>query len=672
MTRIIPLSLIAVASLYAAEVELAPISVESTIITEVAQNAQTSADLAQALSAKVPSIDMNRRSGIANDIYIRGQKRDNISVEVDGTKVCGACVNRMDPPTSHILASQIDEVEVIEGPYDVTNFGTMSGGVKIKTKAPTQATHGEINLGLGAWGYDKIGATVSGGNEIVRLLISASRETSGQYKDGDGNTMADQVDNYALTNPSVLNGTRYQPAYRDMDAYEKKSLMAKAYITTAQNQELRLGYTANKSDDVLYPNSKMDAIYDDSNIYSVEYNVNYLSDVYRNLNLQYYYSDVDHPMGTDYRMSSTSMPVKTNHLKTTMQGVKLKNSLQLGSHEVLVGLDGSKRTWDGSYYNNGVIQAPSATKTTHSIDDAVTENIAIFAKLDNTYGDFSVTLGARYDSTEITSEDPNQQSNDYTAFNANIFTSYALNKDNRIFLGFGQASRVPDARELYFKQNTPTPSIKVTGTDNLEQTTNREIDLGYETKSEMFKFKVKAFYSMLEDYIYYQKNLPNNNFVNLDATVYGAEVSASIYATDDITIDMGASYKVGTKDDVITGQDEDLADMAPLRGNIAINYEYMNNSVATLDVQASDKWTDIDSVNGEQELDAWTVVNLKAKHSFNKNIDFTIGMNNILNETYAVSNTYADLILLTAGGTSDVMLMNEPGRYFYTNLDFKF
>ncbi len=47
---------------------------------------------------------------------------------------------------------------------------------------------------------------------------------------------------------------------------------------------------------------------------------------------------------------------------------------------------------------------------------------------------------------------------------------------------------------------------------------------------------------------------------------------------------------------------KDLADMAPLRGNIAVNYEYMNNSMATLEVQASDKWSAIDEDNGEQVL----------------------------------------------------------------------
>lgn len=676
MKRIIPLSLIAVASLYAAEVQLDTIGVESTVITEVAENAQTSADLAQALSAKVPSIDMSRRSGIANDIYIRGQKRDNISVEVDGTKVCGACVNRMDPPTSHILASQIDEIEVIEGPYDVTNFGTMSGGVKITTKQPTEKLQGQLNLGLGSWGYKKVGITGSGGNDIVRVLISGSYETSDQYKDGNGDTMADQVDNYVAANPNLITGgtppgimdPRFKPEDRDMSAYSKKSIMAKAYVTTFENQELRLSVTANRSDDVLYPNSKMDAIYDDSNIYSVEYNIDNISDIYKNVNLQYYYSDVDHPMATSYRMSSTASPVAdvTNHLTTSMQGVKLKNTLQLGSHEVLVGLDGSKRTWDGDYYRT-LSGAPLPAGNSKSIDDSETTNMAVFAKLDKSYGNLNVTLGARFDSSEITHA--TLQSNDYTAFSANVFTSYALNKENRIFLGFGQASRIPDARELYFTGSAGN----LMGTPDLDQTTNQEVDLGYEMNNDTFKFKVKAFYSMLKDYIYIKKGVPTNAFQNIDATIYGAELSASVYATDDITIDMGASYKVGEKDEALAGQtDKDLADIAPLRGNIAMNYEYMNNSVATLEVQASDKWDAIDSNNGEQELDAWAIVNAKVKHAVNKQFDFTVGVNNISDKTYASSNTYADLILLTAGGTSDVMLMNEPGRYFYTNLDFKF
>ncbi|MEK6658307.1 MAG: TonB-dependent receptor [Campylobacterota bacterium] len=651
--KIIPLSLVAIGVLSASEVKLPEVSVESTLITEVSKNAQVSADLAQALSSSVPSIDMNRRSGIANDIYIRGQKRDNISVEVDGTKVCGACVNRMDPPVSHILASQIDEVKVIEGPYDVETFGTMSGGLKITTKKPTKDLSGELTFGVGSWNYTKIGATLSGGNDTVRVLVSGSSESSDQYKDGDGHTLAQQT---KLKAPLA---NQYQTQYENMNAYEKKSIMAKAFITTADNQELRLSVTKNKSDDVLYASSQMDAAYDNSNIYSIEYDIKDISDIYKNINMQYYYSDVDHPMDTRYRNNGAAN-FSTNHLRTTMQGAKLKNSFDLVGYKLLVGLDGSKRTWGGEKYMTNAttfVQAPSTVSLTHT----ETLNSAVFAKLERSFGSFNVEVGSRFDSTEIKPDDVTKRSRDYDALNANILTTYNLDKENKIFLGFGKASRVPDARELYIIN----PQA---GNQNLDQTTNKEVDLGYELNNNLMKFKVKTFYSMLDDYIYYNKTA--NTFNNIDATIYGAELSASIYATDKITVDMGASYKVGEKDNVASGVDKDLADMAPLRGTLALNYEYMHNSVATVEAQASGKWSDYDSNSGEQKLDSWAILNMKVKHEVSKNFDFALGVNNLFDKTYAASNTYADLILLSAG--ANTMLLNEPGRYVYTNLTFKF
>ena len=670
MKRIIPLSLIAITSIYAAEVELAPIDVQSTVITEVAENAQTSVDLAQALNNSVPSIDMSRRSAIANDIFIRGQKRDNISVEVDGTKVCGACPNRMDPPTSHILASQIDEVEIIEGPYDIETFGTMSGGLKIKTKKPTKELKGELNLGLGQWGYNKVGASVSGGNDYIRVLVSGTYETSDQYEDGNGDTLAEQTKNKAPM------GNQYQEKYEDMSAYTKKSVMAKAFVNLTQDQELRLSYTANRSDDILYPNAPMDALYDDSNIYSVEYNVKDLTDSYRNLNIQYYKSDVDHPMGTDYRMAptltnpdtNTTYPRMKNWLTTDMQGLKIKNTFDISTYELTVGLDGSERKWDGHYEWNDMPAMKMFPNGLKSIDDAVTTNMSVFAKLDKSYGAFEFSMGARFDSTEIENGNPDLDTNDYTGINANLMTTYNFSKEHKMFVGIGQANRVPDGRELYFTGSKGN----MVGTPDLDQVTNQEIDLGYEIHSAMFKFKAKAFYSMLSNYIYIQKGVSTNAFQNIDATIYGTELSASFYLSDDITFDSGLSYKRGEKDEALEGQtDKDLADIAPLRANMALNYEYMNNSVATIEMMVSEDWTNIDSDNGEQELAGWGIVNLKAKHAFSKMFDLTLGVNNVGDKTYAQSNTYADLTLITSG-TGDVMLLNEPGRYFYTNLDIKF
>ncbi len=655
MNKIIPLSLITLSLLNANEITLDAIDVESTYVSEVSQKAQTSADLADALSKNVQSIDMNRRSGIANDIYIRGQKRDNISIEVDGTKVCGACPNRMDPPSSHILASQIDDIEVIEGPYDVETFGTMSGGVKVTTKKPSQDFKGELNLGFGSWDYKKFGLTLSGGNDIVRVLVSASHENAGQYEDGDGKTMVEQAQ---------AGDKDYIAGNEELDAYTKKSIMTKAFITITDDQELRLSYTGNQSDNVLYPNTPMDALYDDSNIYNIEYNIDNISGIYKNLNIQYYKSNVDHPMDNAFRVTGAAV-VMTHHLTTEMEGLKLKNNFEIYGQNILLGLDSSERMWDGTYYKNG-----AGFDERKSINNAITKNKAIFTKLEKTYGDVDLKVGARYDSTKI-SENSAAQDNKYSALNANIFASYNLSKQNKVFFGVGQAYRVPDARELYYRNYTGAGLGDEYGNPDLKQTKNQEIDLGYEMQSGMVDFKIKTFYSDLTDYIYYNSSATTNKFTNIDAKVYGAELSASYYATDAITVDMGASYKKGKKDNALANQnDTDLADIAPLRGNIEVTYEYMPNSTLSAEIQASDKWTSYDEDNGEQQLSGWAIMNLKAKHAVNKGFDLTIGVNNLFDKTYAQSNTYSDITLVA--GATETLLMNEPGRYIYTNLDFRF
>ena len=56
-----------------------------------------------------------------------------------------------------------------------------------------------------------------------------------------------------------------------MKAYEKQSLMVKTVVNIADNQELELSLTKNESDNILYPSSPMDAVYDDSNLYTLSY-----------------------------------------------------------------------------------------------------------------------------------------------------------------------------------------------------------------------------------------------------------------------------------------------------------------------------------------------------------------------------------------------------------------
>ena len=53
--------------------------------------------LGEALFKQSPSVSLVRRSGVANDIIVRGQKKDNINVTIDGVKVYGACPEQNGP-----------------------------------------------------------------------------------------------------------------------------------------------------------------------------------------------------------------------------------------------------------------------------------------------------------------------------------------------------------------------------------------------------------------------------------------------------------------------------------------------------------------------------------------------------------------------------------------------
>ena len=57
---------------------------------------------------------------------------------------------------------------------------------------------------------------------------------------------------------------------------------------------------------------------------------------------------------------------------------------------------------------------------------------------------------------------------------------------------------------------------------------------------------------------------------------------------------------------------------------------------------------------------------------FGKNFELALGIDNVFDKTYALSNTYKDLALVAGGGDEDVMLLNEPGRYAYVHVKYKF
>ena len=673
------LSLVGFVCLQASAVDLGIIEVEAKVDTQVVKDlhgeALKSADLGEALFKQSPSVSLVRRSGIANDIIVRGQKKDNINVTIDGVKLYGACPDRMDPSVSHVLTNNIDFIEIHEGPYSVEDFGVLSADVKVHTIKPTQEWSGDVNLGYGSWNYQKGAFSLSGGSEKLKVLLSGSVEKSEQYKDGNGDDFVGQIErDIDAGKVSKKKNPQYQARYQNMDAYTKKTLMAKLFWDITDKQVLTLSYTVNRSDDVLYPSSKMDALYDDSDMYNLEYTLKDLGAYSNALDIQLYQSEVTHPMSTKYRNIGEKDYI-THALTTKMQGTKLKNSLDVENHTITLGLDYSLRHWDGGYLKNAMALPE---KFYHSIYDVDTQNRAFFLKDKIALERWTIDTGLRYDKTKITSKNTTQAENNYDALSGYLFATYQADEAHKYFVGLGKSSRVPDGKELYWigmPMKMPGGSMKAIsiGTPNLEMTSNVEFDIGIEEQLEDGTFKAKAFYSMLDNFIAYNASNKVHNYENVDTTLYGLAFSGTYIVTESFYFDYGVAYQRGKKEHPLRGQSgTNMPEIPALKYNLAANYEWDEQLSLGAEIVGADKWRDFDAENGEQTLDAYTILNLKATKTFGKNIELTLGIDNLFDKTYAVSNTYKDLILLPTIGENEVMLMNEPGRYVYTNLKYRF
>ncbi len=675
----------------------ADISVQKVLVEQSALQAKTDLqadevkftrqqDLAEILSGYIPEINMVRASAIGNDIVLRGFKRDDINVLIDGAKIYGGCPNRMDPPAMHISIADIAKVEVAEGPFDVENFGSMGGRVNVLTATPQNGLSANLTATLGSFGYNKFDAKGEGGDERLKFSLGLSYENSGQYEDGSGKTLVEQ--NWERLGKKDLNA--YQEKYKDLDAYTRASVRAKALYDIDENQQLKLSLYTDKATNVLYPAFQMDALLDRTLMLNGSYTIKNLGAFSKELTLQGYYSSVMHDMGTKFRNAAVMMGGKmyrTHHVKSRIEGLKLKNSFEAANMLWEVGVDGSLRNWNGI-----CLSEPSKKPRQVRIPDVDTKNRALFIKASKSFDKFTMNFGARLDKTDIDANNfhhptianieaiqnyyKNHTSKSYSDVSGYVKLGYKLSETSSLYVALGQGVRVPDAQELYFigfmKGNWSRK-----GNPNLKESKNRELDIGL--KGEIFETELEAslFYSDLKDYIYgYRTNIGNKDsnkyyltWSNIDAHIYGGSLALRKGVGEYMMVEGSVSYQRGKKDSLIDGQkDENLAQIPPLHARVALSYDDGEYYIMIEELMSAG-WKEYDSDNGERAIGGWGVTNIKASKDLSDTITINVGIDNIFDKTYAVNNTYIGRSLI--GGRAPV-LINEPGRFFYASVDFRF
>ncbi|MFA6144411.1 MAG: TonB-dependent receptor [Sulfurimonas sp.] len=695
MKNAVLLSLAATLALASEPVTIQKITVEASAPKADAQSVSADemvkfsrqSDLGEMLSNTLPEVTMVRNSGVGNDIILRGFRKDNLNITIDDAKVCGACPNRMDPPSMHVSSNQIKSVEVQEGPFDVTKFGSLGGKINVVTKDPQKGVHGEVSATLGSFDYRKLSTTLEGGNDTVQAQVGFSRETSGQYKDGNGRTLTEQTDflignlpaNFSSLTPTQqtnlmkLQGQKFATANKNMSAYDRNNYWTKIVSKIGDNQKLTLSYFGDRADNVLYPRYPMDAQVDDTDMFKAKYQFFNLSSFSDELKIEGYHSKVKHVMGTDFRASAATM-VMVAPVDATIQGALVENTMTISGAKVAVGVDTSLRNWDGT-------KGPKANPAQNiMLPDVDTKNIALYAKGLKTIGKYEISSGVRYDDTTINPNqglaaiDPlalnktfltNMKDRSYNDVSANLLAKYNYTAHTNVFIGAGQSIRVPDAKELYWVAS---------GNTNLNETKNREIDLGAEHTAGNLHVKGTIFYSDLKDFIYaYQTSATTSSWANIDATIVGLDIHGDYLLGNEWRVESGAAYQKGSKKDPsqlgTTQTNNNLAEIPPLKGRAALVFD--DSSYYAMAEWIAATHQTIDSDNGEKEIAGYALLNLKYGAELGKGFSLSTGINNFFNRTYALNNSYIGNQLIASSGTAPLVL-NEPGRNFYTTLSYKF
>ncbi len=620
-------------------------------------------DLAEILSDELVEVQMIRKSGYGNEVSMRGFGQENMKVMLDGGILEGACGSRKDPSLSHINMLTVQKLTLQQGPFDVTKPGCLGGYVDVITKKPKPGFEGEILGKGGSYGFHSGGFTTSGGSDKVQGLLGYNFSESDQYEDGSGDPLWKVRDGLAAS---------YNQKGRDAKAFQKHDTWGKLQFTPSERHKILLEHTYGKAEDILTPRVAFDTEEETTNMTKASWEMRNLGHLSEKLAFSFYRNEVGHYPFQDYR---TVAEPKNNKVESVITGGAIQNVTETELVTLTYGIDMYHRDWWGDVYNSltGVKLNDNLIPSVQSL------NIGGYIQMDKIIDKWTVGFGLRYDRFQQEADedlvftraitDENRQVDHL--FGGYVSVKYFLNENAMLFGGVGRSYRTPTSCERYIQGN-PT----FFGNPDLNPTANNEFDVGFKYERGRWMLQAKGFYSDLEDYIYQESNLAGyQSYTNIDAHIWGGDIKAGFDLDYGLSLEGGLAYQRGRKDSrPDNNDDDDLGQIAPLKGRLALNYnsdkplgQKDTGLFGTVEWVHSEAARDIDADAGEKQLSAWDIMNLRLGYQF-KAYTLNVGVDNVFDREYTVANSYEwDVI----GGTgANPAIVNEPGRFIYATLGF--
>jgi len=469
---------------------------------------------------------------------------------------------------------------------------------------------------------------------------------------------------------------------------------------------ISFGFEESKGRDVRFPALAMDERTDDTRLMSVDYSAIDLSKLINSIVVKLYKSDVNHIMDNKYRPFSDTV-VAVSNINATNQGAKIETGLNIGNANFITGIDFENIYKDGERSKTMILQPGMPEKTEVLWNNAVINNLGLFAEFSKIFNSYKFIGAARFDINTAESDEItiiNQMQNEiytystdsiksnFTNFSFSLGLTKEFSRDLSLSISAGRGVRSPDMTERFIAL-LPIGYDKYDylGDPQLEPEANNQVDLTIKYKGDVYGLaQFNVFYSLINNYITgklvppsEQKPLTKDvlgvkQFYNGgNARLNGLEFTYALPFKYKFGLNVIASYTAGTIDKTtvyiknengdIIGNEEILNDrmseIPPFEATAIFKYKFLKNKLIpkfVFRVVAAQNKTS--EAQFEESSPGFYVASFSVFYEFNKYFNVSGGVNNIFNKAY-----YEHLNRNIIGSNTNLY---EPGRVFYLNLVF--
>ncbi|WP_106625912.1 TonB-dependent copper receptor [Selenomonas massiliensis] len=602
----------------------------------------------------IPGISVVRKGGTGGDPMMRGMGGSRMVMDMNGGMMSGGCPNRMDPTATYAFPETFSRIIVNKGPQSVRYGASIAGSVIFERETERferPGVRGSVSvLGASNHRFDELTDVAAGGAEGYARIIQ-TRNYARDYADGDGRRIHSGYGRHSLTG---IVGLTPDPDTLFEVSYDRSRGWAK------------------------YAHGMMDGSQFDRDSYAVKFERAHLSPVVEKLTLNFNHDTIDHIMD-NYTFRPGGM--MGTDVKRVQYGVRAVTDLRFSPQtSAAVGLDLRR---DAHYFAEAHRRLKGSPNNDMDIN-----SFGIFLEYSRDLAARSrLHTGLRYDRTEtdyhnarfrnpmgmLTRNLVPGSASDHAVSGFVRWENTAKKQPLTFYVGVGHAERPADYWEAYHtwaahsnrvNHQTSSPSVTRPAKEK-----NTQLDLGWVYTGDKTNANLSLYYAHVDDFILRK---PVGGYGNVDARLYGFE--AEITRTVSPLWTFGASLAYTRGDD--RTNNAALPQIAPLEANLTAKYTHKKteaNAVWRLVSKQNRYHRGYGSVTGTDygPTGGFGILSLSLAYRPDENLTFSLGVDNLLNKTYAEFVNYSEAAIpalgISAGGH-----ITEPGRTIWLKGSCKF